>query len=149
MSSKHSQYNLNSRYKGTKGNSIHAGSYRSFSDTSRSEVGVAGECTWLPMVVPRQKGCEVLQSDPNYARALKDSLKLFELYEKKINKASKKICKIFTQRNMLLAYLDLYRLIDQAGSYTKKLSFPSFQDSTERAVPPKGRLLRADGSLFS
>jgi group II intron reverse transcriptase/maturase len=83
------------------------------------------------MVVPRQKGCEVLQLDPNYARASKDSLKLFKLYEKRINKASKKVSKTFTQGNMLLAYLDLYRLIDQAGSYTKKvypLKLPLYQN---------------------
>jgi retron-type reverse transcriptase len=73
-------------------------------------------------VVSGQKNCEVPQADPNYARALRDSLKLFKLYEKKIDKASKKVRVAFTRNNFLNAYLDLYCLIDQAESYTKKVS---------------------------
>ena len=82
------------------------------------------------MVVSGQKGCEVLQSDPNYARASKDSLKLFKLYEKRINKASIKVRETFTLSNMLRAYLDLYGLIDQARSYTKGvgLRLPLYQN---------------------
>jgi len=45
MPFKHHHSNLNSCYKGTRGNSIYAGSYRSFSDSSRSEVTVAVDCT--------------------------------------------------------------------------------------------------------
>jgi hypothetical protein len=83
------------------------------------------------MVLPGQKSCEVLQSDPNYARASKDSLRLFKLYEKRINKASKKVSETFTKTNILHAYLDLYRLIDQAESYTKEagvLKLPLYQN---------------------
>ena len=131
MPFKHRHSNLNSCYKGTRRNSIYAGSYRSFSDSSRSEVTVAVDCTWLPMVLPGQKNCEVPQSDPNYARALKDSLKLFKLYEKKIDKASKRVREAFTRNNLLNAYLDLYCLIDKSESYTKKvgaLRLPLYQN---------------------
>lgn len=131
MPSKHHHNNLNSRYKGTRRNSRYAGSYRSFSDSSRSEVRLVAKCTWLLMIVPGQKSCEVPQLDPNYTRALKDSLKLFKLYEKKIDKASKKVREAFTQDNFFNAYLDLYCLIDQAGSYTKKvgaLRLPLYQN---------------------
>jgi len=122
MPFKHNHSNLNSHYKGTRGNSIYARNYRSFSDSSRREVRVAIECTWLPMLTPGQKNCEVPHLDLNYARASKDSLKLFKLYEKKINKSSKRVQITFTKKNILHAYLDLYCLIDQAESYTKKSS---------------------------
>lgn len=122
MPFKHNNSNLNSRYKGTRRNSIYAGSYRSFSDSGRSEVTVMAKRNWLPMVLPIPTSCEVLHSDPNYARALEDTLKLFKLYEKRINKTSKKVRATFTISNLLYAYLDLYRLIDQAKSYTKEVS---------------------------
>jgi len=131
MPFKHNHSNLTSRYKGTRGNSTYAGSYRSFSDSSRSEVTVAAKCTWLPMIIPGQKSCEVLHLDPNYARASKDSFKLFKLYEKRINKSSKRVQEAFSKNNLLNAYLDLYCLIDQAGSYTKKvgaLRLPLYQN---------------------
>jgi hypothetical protein len=89
------------------------------------------ECIWLPRVIPEQKVHEVLHSDPNYARALKDALKLYKLYEKRIDKASKRVRETFTKCNMLQAYLDLYRLIDQAESYTKgvgALRLPLYQN---------------------
>jgi retron-type reverse transcriptase len=83
------------------------------------------------MVLPGPTSCEVLQSDPNYARALKNSFELFKLYEKRINKASKKVKETFTQTNILRAYLDLYSLTDLARSYTKgvgALKLPLYQN---------------------
>lgn len=74
---------------------------------------------------------KVLHSDPTYARASKDALKLFNLYEKKINKASKRVRRSFTLTDMLHAYLDLYRVIDQSESYTKgggALRLPLYQN---------------------
>jgi hypothetical protein len=73
-------------------------------------------------VVSGQKNCEVPQADPNYARALKDFLKLFKLHEKKIDKVSKKVRVAFTRNNFLNAYLDLYcfiasRKLHQKGVY--------------------------------
>jgi hypothetical protein len=131
MPIKHNYSNLNSRYKGTRGNSIYAGSYRSFSDSSRSEARLATNRTWLPMTLPGPTSCEVLQSDPNYARALKNSFELFKLYEKRIHKASKKVKETFTQTNILRAYLDLYSLTDLARGYTKgvgALKLPLYQN---------------------
>lgn len=130
MSIKHSHSNLNFRYKGLRGNSIYAGSYRSFSNSGRSEITVVAECTKLPVVFG-QKGCEVSQSDPNYARAFKDALKLFKLYEKRINKASKRVKEVFILSAMVSAYLNLYRLIDQANGYNKRagaLKLPIYQN---------------------
>jgi retron-type reverse transcriptase len=131
MPIKHDYSNLNSRYKGTRGNSIYTGCYRSFSDSSRSEARLAANSIWLPMTVPGPTSCEVLQSDPNYTRALKDSLELFKLYEKRIHMASKKVKETFTQSNLLRAYLDLYGLIDLARGYTKgvgALRLPLYQN---------------------
>lgn len=121
MPTKHNLFNLNSRYNSTRGNSRYAGCCRSFSDPGSSEARIAANRTWLPMLVPGPTSCEVLQSDSNYARALKDSFELFKLYEKRIDKASKKVKDTFTKSNLLRVYLDLHGLIDLARSYTKRV----------------------------
>jgi heme/copper-type cytochrome/quinol oxidase subunit 1 len=92
MQFKHCHNNLNTRYKGTRRNLIYAGYYRSFSSTSRSEETLMANSTEIKALVPivyRPKGCEVPQLESKYARAGESTLKLFKLYEKRINKASK------------------------------------------------------------
>ena len=131
MPSKHNHSNLNSSYKSTRRNSLYAGSYRGFSSSSRSEVTVVDKCIFLPNVVKEQKVCEVLHSDQKYARAFKEALKLHKLYERKINKASKKVRKTFTFGNMLQAYYNLHCLIDQSESFSKgggALKLPLYQN---------------------
>ena len=119
MPFKHHHSNLNSSYKGTRRNSLYAGSYRGFSSFSRSEVTVVDECIHLPSIVKKQKVYEVLHSDQRYARAFKKVFKLHKLYERKINKASKKVRQTFTFGNMLQAYYDLHCLMDQTENYSK------------------------------
>merc|ERR1712207_129824 len=118
-------------YKGTRRNSLYAGSYRGFSSSSRSEVTVMDECIYLPNIVKEQKVYKVLHSDQRYARAFKKALKLHKLYERKIHKAPKKVRKAFTFGNMLQAYYDLHCLMDQTENYSKEvgaLKLPLYQN---------------------
>lgn len=108
--------NLTFIKRGLQRNLAYAGSYRSFSSSGRSEETLVAECTNLPVMVG-QKGCEFPQLDPNFARACNDAFKLFNLYEKRLNKASKKVQSVFTASNFMYSYLDLYRLIKLAGNY--------------------------------
>jgi group II intron reverse transcriptase/maturase len=83
------------------------------------------------MVVKEQKVYEVLHSDQRYARAFKETLKLHKLYERKINKAPKKVHQTFTFGNILQAHYDVQCLIDQAESYSKEvnaLKLPLYQN---------------------
>lgn len=62
---------------------------------------------------------------------LKNSQKLFKLYEKKIDKASKRVRSTFTQHNMLNAYTNLCDFMDQSRSYTKEagaIRMPLYQN---------------------
>ena len=120
MPTKHCYNNLNTRYNGARGNSKYAGSYRSFSNSGRSEETVVTKCTEIKdLVIYRPKGCKVPQLDPNYARAAESALKLFAIYEKKIIKASKHVQKAFTLSNITDAYFELSHLIKLAGSYNQ------------------------------
>jgi len=119
MPLKHHHNNLNTFY-GIHKNSAYAGLTRSFSCSSRSEETVVAKGT-KALVAYRQKSCEVPQSDDkNIAHSKNLGFKLFKLYEKRINKASKKIKSTFTLENMTRAYIDLENLIDLANSYTEE-----------------------------
>ena len=122
MPFKHCHNNLNVRYKGARGNSVYAGCYRNFSNAGRSEETLMANSTETKALVPlvyRPKSCEVPQLESKYARAGKSALKLFKLYEKRINKASKKVQQTFTLVNFTLAYFELNRLIAITESYKK------------------------------
>jgi hypothetical protein len=122
MPFKHRHNNLNICYKGARGKSVYAGCHRSFSNTSKSEETVVANSTVTNALVPlvyRLKGCEVPQLESEYARAGESALKLFKLYEKRINKASSKVKQTFTLVNFTLAYFELNSLIVIAESYKK------------------------------
>ena len=94
MPFRHCHNNLNIRYKGAQGNLGYAGYYRNFSSTSRSEETLITNSNEIKALVPltyRPKGCEVPQLESKYAQAGESALKLFKVYEKRINKASSKI----------------------------------------------------------
>lgn len=125
------QCNLNIRYYGTSGNLGNAGSDRGVSTPSRSEVRVVGNGIKNALVVYEPKACEVLQSNKNYARAVVAALKLFNVYNKRIHKASKIVKSTFTPYNIMIAYLNYYELCDIAYNYTKKagaLKLPLYQN---------------------
>jgi hypothetical protein len=113
MPSKHSHNNLTFIKRRPQRKLEYAGFYRIFSDFGRSEETVVANSINLSKAVG-PKGCEVPQLDPNNAGACNDALKLFKLYEKRINKASKKVQTIFTSTNIFYAYMNLYRLIELA-----------------------------------
>ena len=122
MPFKHCHNNLNVRYKGARGNSIYAACYRNFSSSGRSEETVMANSTETNALVPfvyRPTGCEVPQLESKYARAGESALKLFKLYEKRINKASEKVRQTFTLINFTLAYFELNHLIAITESYKK------------------------------
>lgn len=73
----------------------------------------------LVPVVYRPKGCEVPQLESKYARANEFALKLFKLYEKRINKTSSKVKQTFTLVDITLAYFELNRLIAMTENYKK------------------------------
>ena len=128
---KHSYSDLNTRYKSINGNLRHAGLTRSFSSSGRSEEIVMDNRIKNSLIVFEPKVCEVLQLDPNYARSVKAGLKLFNLFKKRINKASKKVQRTFTLHNIIMAYYNLFSLIDFASSYTKSagsLKLPVYQN---------------------
>ena len=113
MPFKHCHNNLNIRYKGARGNLVYAGCYRSFSSTSRSEETLMANSTEIKALVPlvnRPIGCEVPQLESKYARAGESALKLFKLYEKRINKASNKVRQTFTLVDLtLIAITESYK----------------------------------------
>lgn len=122
MPPKHCYNNLNIRYKDARKNLVYAGCYRSFSTTSRSEEILTANCTEITALVPiiyKPKGCEVPQLESKYARAGESALKLFKLYEKRINKASNIVKQTFTLVNLTLAYFELNHLIETLKSYKK------------------------------
>lgn len=125
MPSKHSHINLNARYKGARGNSVYAGNFRNFSNAGRSEETITVNSTlnneFLPIVY-RPKDYEVPQLETNYARAGESALKLFKLYEKRINKASIKVRQTFTLVNFTITYYELSHLIEISENYNKSTS---------------------------
>jgi len=118
MPFKHHHSNLNTFYVINR-NLAYAGTTRSFSSSSRSEETVMANST-KELVVFRSKGCEVPQLDENIARSKKLGLKLFKLYEKRIDKASNKVKKTFTLKNIINAFIELGSLIELANSYTEE-----------------------------
>lgn len=116
---KHGYSNLSICYKSMNGNLRYAGIARSFSSTGRSEEIVMDKCINKEIIFFEPKVCEVLQLDRNYARASKEALELFNIYKKRINKASKKIRNVFTLEKIGNAYYNLFTLIEQASSYNK------------------------------
>jgi retron-type reverse transcriptase len=117
--SKLNQCNLNTRYYSTSENLENARGNGGFPNPSRSEVRLAGEGIKNALVVYEPTACEVLQSNKNYARAVKAAFKLFNLYEKRIHKASKIIQNVFTLVNLTVTYLNYYDLCDIANNYNK------------------------------
>lgn len=131
MPFKHSHSNLNTRYKSISENLTYAGCSRRFSSSSRSEETVVDKCIMNSLIIYEPKVCEVLQSDPNYARSVNAGLELFNLYKKKINKASNKVKQTFTLKKIILAYYDLFTIIKLASSYKKEvgsLKLPLYQN---------------------
>lgn len=131
MPFKHSYSNLNTRYKSINGNLRYAGLTRSFSSSGRSEEILVDNRIKNSLIVYEPKVCEVLQLDPNYARSVKAGLKLFNLFKKRINKASKKVQTTFTLHNITMAYYDLFSLSLELQS--KKYS----PNPTKRIFIPK------------
>lgn len=124
-------YNLSIRYKSINENLRYAGLYKSFFSTGRSEEIVMDKCIKKEIVFFEPKVCEVLQLDQNYARATREALKLFNLYKKRINKASKKVKNTFTVENLTMAYYKLFTLIELASRYIKgvgPMSLPVYQN---------------------
>lgn len=137
MPFKHSYSNLNTRYGSVNENLRYAGITRSFSSSGRSEEILVDNRIMNSLIVYEPKVCEVLQSDLNYARSVKAGLKLFNLFKKRINKASKKVQTTFTLTNITLAYYDLFSLIDFASSYIKEagsLKLPVYQTISNPCV---------------
>jgi retron-type reverse transcriptase len=131
MPFKHRYSNLNTHYKSINGNLRYAGLIRRFSNSGRSEERLVDNRIKNSLIVYEPKVCEVLQSDTNYARSVKAGLKLFNLFKKRINKASKKVQTTFTLHNIIMAYFDLFSLVDFASSYTKtagSLKLPVYQN---------------------
>jgi len=84
MPLKHQHHNNLNTFYGIRRNSGYAGLKRNFSYSSRSEETVVAKSI-KALVAYRQKSCEVPQSDKNLARSKNLGLKLFKLYEKRIN----------------------------------------------------------------
>lgn len=119
MPFKHCYSNLSICYKSMNGNLRYAGIIRSFSSSSRSEEILMDKCIKKEIILFEPKVCEVLQLDQNYARAKKEAFELFNLYKKRINKASQKVKKTFTLEKLVKAYCNLFTLIEQSNNYTK------------------------------
>jgi len=121
MAIKRGYSNLNVRYKSINENLRYARMTRSFSSPGRSEEIVVDNCIKNSLVVYELKVREVLQLDSNYARSDKAGLKLFNVFKKRINEASKKVQDTFNLNNTIMVYYDLFSLIGFASSYTKKV----------------------------
>jgi len=125
------QCNLNTRYYSTNGNLEYVGRDKGLFTPNRSEVRVVGKSIENALVVYEPTACEVLQLNKNYARAVKAALKLFNVYEKRICKASKIVQDTFTFVNFTVTYLNYYGLCDIANNYVKKagaLKLPLYQN---------------------
>jgi group II intron reverse transcriptase/maturase len=136
MPFKHSHNNITFTKRGSQRKLVYAGIYRNFSESGRSEETVMAKNTNLPAIVG-QKNCEVPQLDPNNAWAYNDALKLFNLYEKRIGKASKKVQTVFTAINFLLAYMNLYRLTELARNYDHRagaIKLPLYQNLCDPCI---------------
>lgn len=119
---KYNHNNLNTYYKDVCRNLRYVCITRNFSSPGRSEEILTDKCIRNKLAVYYEpKVCEVLQLDFDYARSKKAGLLLFEKYKKKINKASKKVQKIFTLNNIIKTYFTLYSLINIARNYKTKL----------------------------
>ena len=131
MPYKHRHSSLNIRCNSISGNLGYAGKHRGFSSSGRSEETVVGKSIHNALVIYEPKACEVLQLGSNYTRAVSSALKLFKLYEKRISKASKKVQNTFTLKNIIIGYIEFYRLIEITSNYTKKagaLKLPLYQN---------------------
>jgi hypothetical protein len=125
------QCNLNIRFYSTSGHLVNARRGRGIFTPSRSEVKVVSNSIENAVIVYKLKACEVLQSNMDFARATITALKLFMVYNKRIDKASKIVKNTFTLFNITAAYFNYYWLCNISDNYTKgvgALNLPLYQN---------------------
>lgn len=108
--------------------------YAGFHTTSRSEATLADKHINKALMVVKSKICEVLQTEEFHESDYRHGRILFKNYEKRILKASKKVCAIFTFNNIVKSYSNLRRLLELSSNYTKEagcLKLPLYQNLSD------------------